>query len=309
MTSCIVQRHMEHTHSQSLHTVRRINNAKTFFLMTAFLVVVVFLGFIVSRATGNINYLYGFFLASLIMNFVSYYFSAYFALTTSGAEVADEQKYAELHTVVENLSQKAHIPKPTVYVINDPGPNAFATGRNERNAAIAVTTGLLAMMNKSELEGVIAHELSHIRNKDILIMTVVVVLAGMLSMLANVVMQRSLYGDDKESNVLTTIVTVIAAIVLPIAATLVQLSISRKREFAADATGALVTGYPEGLASALEKISTYTQPLKRASSSTAHLYIGDPFGGQDRQSFFQKLFMTHPPIQERIRLLRKDIVM
>jgi len=273
--------------------------------MAVFFVGIIFFGFVFAATTGNANYLYGAIIGSLVMNFASYFFSKKIALMSSGAVLASEEKYQELHQMVENLSQKAHIPKPDVYIINDPGPNAFATGRNEHNAAVAVTTGLLAMMHKNELEGVIAHELSHIKNKDILIMTVTVVLAGTLSMLAHLVMQRSLMGgNDRDSNpALGLALGVIAAIVLPIAATIVQLAISRKREFMADAGGALVTGHPEGLASALNKISTYKQPLHHATPATAHLYISCPFGGVERQTFFQKLFMTHPPVKERIKAL------
>ena len=223
---------------ENLFTSRSANNIKTFFLMALFLVGVIVLGLLFSVATGNTNYLWGAIFASLVMNFVGFFFSKKIALVTSRAVKADENKYQELHQIVENLSQKAHIMKPDVYVINDPGPNAFATGRNEYNAAVAVTTGLLAMMNKNELEGVIAHELSHIKNKDILIMTVVVVLAGTLSMIAHLTMQRSLFGSgSKDSGALGLVIGILAAIVLPLAATIVQLSISRKREFVADAAG------------------------------------------------------------------------
>ncbi len=289
-----------------LITGRSSNNWKTFFLMASFLVVVVLLGFLVSMMTNNVTYLYFAIILSLGINFFSYFFSDTIALKYSGAIKAEEDKYSELHQVVESLSQKAHIPKPDVYVINDPGPNAFATGRNEYNSAIAVTTGLLAMMNKNELEGVIAHELSHIKNKDILIMSVVVVLSGILSMLANIFLSRSFGSNDsKENNTIAFAITIIAFIVLPIAATLVRLAISRKREFVADASGGLITGYPEGLASALQKISSYSQPLQNASSATAHMYISCPFGGIEKQTFFQKLFMTHPPVEERIKALVK----
>lgn len=292
---------------EHLFSSRSANNVKTFFLMAVFFVGIVFLGFLFTTVTGNTNYLWGAIFASLVMNFVGYFFSKKIALFTSRAVLADENKYQELHQIVENLSQKAHIMKPDVYIINDPGPNAFATGRNEYNAAVAVTTGLLAMMNKNELEGVIAHELSHIKNKDILIMTIVVVLAGTLSMIAHLTMQRSLFGSDsKDNGTLGLVISLLAAIVLPLAATIVQLSISRKREFVADADGALVTGYPDGLASALLKISTYKQPLHHATPATAHLYISCPFGGTERQTFFQKLFMTHPPVADRIKALIGD---
>jgi heat shock protein HtpX len=274
-------------------------------MMASFLVGIVFIGFILGRITGNVNYVYDAFFISLLLNFVSYFFSARIALISSGATLAPEDKYSELHTTVESLSQKAHIPKPKIYIINDPAPNAFATGRNEYNAAIAVTTGLLAMMNKSELEGVLAHELSHVKHKDILVMTTVVVLAGALSILSNMVLSRSFSGRGNRDNdtILIYILGFIAAILLPLAATLVQLSISRRREFMADAGGAITTGYPDGLASALTKIGSYQQPLQRAHAATAHLYIGDPFGAGSRQNMLQKLFMTHPPIEERVRAL------
>lgn len=287
-----------------LITGRSSNNWKTFFLMASFLIVVVLLGFLVAMLTNNVNYLYIAIIFSLGINFFSYFFSAKIALKSSGAVEADEEKYSELHQVVESLSQKAHIPKPDVYIINDPGPNAFATGRNEYHSAVAVTTGLLAMMNKNELEGVIAHELSHIKNKDILIMSVVVVLSGILSILANMFLSRSLTSSDsRENNTIAFAVMIISFIILPIAATIVRLAISRKREFVADASGGLITGYPEGLAEALRKISSYNQPLHRASSATAHMYISCPFGGVEKQTFFQKLFMTHPPVEERIKAL------
>lgn len=292
---------------QHLITGRASNNLKTFFLMVSFLVTVVLLGFLLSIMTGNVFSLYTAIIFSLGINFFSYFFSDKIALKYSGAIKADEEKYSELHQIVEVLSQKAHIPKPDVYVINDPGPNAFATGRNEYHSAVAVTTGLVAMMNKHELEGVIAHELAHIKNKDILIMSVVVVLSGILSMFANMFLLRSFgLGGSKENNTITFIVTVIAFIVLPIAATIVRLAISRKREFVADASGGLITGYPESLASALQKISGYAQPLQNASPATAHMYISCPFGGIKKQTFFQKLFMTHPPVEERIKMLTRE---
>lgn len=301
--------HHMHTHTQNIISQKRSNSAKTFFLMALFFVAIIFLGFIISYSTGNTNYLYGAFYASLAMNFFSYFFSAKIALSTSGAEKADKEKYKELYDIVHSLAHTAHIKIPELYIINDPAPNAFATGRNENNASIAVTTGLLATMNKNELEGVLAHELSHIQNKDILIMTIVVVLAGTLSMLAHFTLQRSMYSSSEDrggSAALSLIVGIIASIVLPLAATIVQLSISRKREFMADASGALITGHAEGLASALEKIGNFSQPLQRATNATAHLYIANPFGGKIKKAYFQKLFMTHPPLEERIAVLRGE---
>lgn len=290
-------------HANHLKEAKSSNNMKTYLLMGFFLVAIVLLGFLVSFATGNNSYFWFALVGALFLNVVSYFFSDSLALISARAIPADKEKYAELYQIISTLAEKNTIPEPKVYIINDPGPNAFATGRNEHHASIAVTTGLLAMMHKSELEGVIAHEISHIKHRDILIMTVVVVLAGVLSMLAHIALIRG-NERDKDNNALFVLLSVIAALVLPIAASLIQLAISRKREFMADAGGALTTGYPEGLASALEKIGSYRQPLQNASPSTAHLYISTPFGGTERQTSFQKLFMTHPPIEERIAVLR-----
>lgn len=210
---------------------------------------------------------------------------------------------------MENLAITAGLPKPRVYIINDAAPNAFATGRDAEHAAIAVTTGLLAMMDRSELEGVLAHELSHIGNRDILVMTVVVVLVGIISMLANIAMRVSFFGggrdnDNRSGGIFIVIATVAAMILAPIAAQLIQLAISRCREFLADASGALLTRYPDGLASALQKIGGYEAPMARASTATAHLFISNPFGAHAAGNAFTKLFATHPPIEERIAALR-----
>ena len=217
---------------------------------------------------------------------------------------ADETQYRELHRIVENLAITAGLPKPRVYIIEDAAPNAFATGRDAKHAAIAVTTGLLGMMERSELEGVLAHELSHIGNRDILVMTVAVVLVGFVSGLANVFMQISYFGgDDRDRGPLVAIAAVLAMILAPLAAQLMQLAISRRREFLADASGALLTRYPEGLASALQKIGSYAAPMERASATTAHLFISNPFGAHAAGQFFQKLFSSHPPIAERVAVL------
>lgn len=270
------------------------------------LLVIIFLGFMVSSVTGNSSYLMGAVIGSIALNIISYFFSDTIALKSSGAQKAPVEKYAELHQIVEDITLKANLKKkPEVYIINEPGPNAFATGRGENKSAVAVTTGLLATLNKSELEGVIAHEIAHIKNKDVLIMTVMVVLSGVISMLAHVALSQS---SNRESTPVTLAVGIIAAIILPIAASIIQMSISRKREFVADASGALYTGYPEALASALKKISGYNQPLRHAGPATAHLYISCPFGGVERQGFLQKLFMTHPPIEERVKALTGEIL-
>jgi heat shock protein HtpX len=202
----------------------------------------------------------------------------------------------------------AGLPKPRVYIINDPAPNAFAAGRDPKHSVVAVTTGLLERLDRVELEGVIAHELSHVGNRDILVMTVAVVLAGFISVLADMFLRVSMFGGnsdrDSKANPLVLILGVVGIVLAPIAAQLIQLSISRKREFLADASGALLTRYPDGLASALMKISSYSQPLARASSATAHLYISNPFGPGAARSFLTKLFSTHPPVEERIAALQ-----
>lgn len=239
------------------------------------------------------------------MNIFAYWNSAKIALRVSGAKPADEKEYMELHRIVENLAITAGLPKPKVYIINDPAPNAFATGRNKEHAAVAFTTGILAILDKSELEGVAAHELSHIGNRDILVSTIAVVLAGFISLLADVFLRSHLFGggrdsDSKAGNILM-IVGIALAILAPIFATLVQLSISRKREFLADASGALLTRYPEGLASALQKISSYSRPMAHAHKATAHLFIANPFGGVGKKA--TSLFSTHPPVEARVQAL------
>jgi heat shock protein HtpX len=213
--------------------------------------------------------------------------------------------------VVENLCITAGLPMPKLYVMDDPAPNAFATGRNKDHAAVAVTSGLLGMMNRTELEGVIAHELSHIGNKDILLQTVVVVLVGFVTLLADFFLRSSLWGigggdrdRDSRTQGIKVIVGIALAILAPLFAQLIQLAISRRREYLADASGALLTRYPEGLASALEKIAGYGGGMRNPNRATAHMFIASPFGG----GFGKKaatLFMTHPPAEDRIKVLRE----
>lgn len=275
-------------------------------LMGVFLIVVILIGFVAAQYFGNSSILYIALGFALITNIWAYWFSDKVAIASVGAIPADETEYLELHRIVENLAITAGLPKPRVYIINDPAPNAFATGRDATHAVIAVTTGLLGMMNRSELEGVIAHELSHVGNRDILVMTVAVVLVGFISVLANMFMHMSMFGEnERDSRVgpLIAITAVLAMILAPIAAQLIQLAISRKREFLADASGALLTRYPEGLESALQKLGSYEAPMQRASTTTAHLFITNPFGAHPAGQFIQKLFSTHPPIPDRIAAL------
>lgn len=221
---------------------------------------------------------------------------------------ADKKKYFDLYTVTENLAMGAGLPMPKVYVIEDESPNAFATGRNPQHAVVCATTGLLKMLTRGELEGVIAHELSHIKNYDILVMTVVSVLVGTLAIVTDFVM-RTLWwrgGDDdnKGKNPIMLVLLIVALVLTPIVATLIQLAISRKREFLADASGSLITRNPEGLARALEKIAGYPRGVMSATTSTAHLFISNPLRNTDEASWLQKLFSTHPPIAERVKILR-----
>lgn len=275
--------------------------------MTSFFILVIALGYVFSYVYQSPAILYFAVIFSIVMNIVSYWNSDKIALSVSKAIPADPTQYQELHRIVENLAITAGLPKPRVYIINDPAPNAFATGRNKEHAAIAVTTGILAILEKNELEGVLAHELSHIGNRDILVSTVAVVLAGFISLLSHMFLRGHMFGggrdnDSKGGNMLM-IVGIVLAILAPIFATLVQLAISRKREYLADTDGALLTRYPEGLANALQKIAANSRPMQSANHATAHLFISNPFGGVGKK--VSNLFSTHPPIEDRIKILRE----
>ncbi len=276
--------------------------------MSLFLAIIICIGWFISYYYQSPAILYVAVIFSVVMNIASFWFSDKITLSLSHAIPADPKQYPELFHIVENLSITAGLPEPHLYVINDPAPNAFATGRDKEHAAIAVTTGLLQMLDRNELEGVIAHELSHIGNRDTLLQTVVVVLVGFIAILAHI-FTRSSFGfggrrreGGKGAGILV-LIGLIFVILSPIIAQLIQLAISRKREFLADADGALLTRFPEGLARALKKISAYDQPMQYANHATAHLYISNPFGPHEEQGFITKLFMTHPPIPERIKAL------
>jgi len=290
----------------TLYTHQSENVAKTWVLMAAFFSVVIAIGWAVSFYFNNPGILVIAVIFAVVMNITSYWFSDKIVVAMAGAKPADEREFSELHNIVENLAITAGLPKPKIYVINDPAPNAFATGRNATHAVVAVTTGLLGMMNRSELEGVLAHELSHIGNRDMLVSTVAVVLVGFVTIVSDFALRGMLFGNGNRENKNHPIVAIIAIafiVLAPVVATLLQLAVSRKREFLADASGALLTRYPEGLASALQKIGSYAAPMKRANNATAHLYISNPFGARAAASSLSKLFMTHPPVQERIQAL------
>lgn len=291
----------------TLYTHAAQNTRKTWMLMALFLVIVIALGWVISAAYNSPVILYVAVIFSLLMNVLSYWYSDKIVLKMTGARPASREEFFDLYTVTENLAITAGLPLPKIYVIDDPAPNAFATGRDQNHTVVAVTTGLLAILNRAELEGVIAHELSHIGNRDMLLSTVVVVLVGFIAILSDIFLRSGFRGsrsDNGRGGGLMLIVGLVLAILAPISATLIQLAISRKREFLADASGALLTRYPEGLAAALEKISLNATSLKRAHNATAHLFIANPFGPA-KLSGLHKLFMTHPPAPERIKILRE----
>jgi heat shock protein HtpX len=227
-------------------------------------------------------------------------------ITTSGARLIKKNEFPEYFRTVENLAIAAGLPTPKIYIIDDASPNAFATGRDPKHAVVAATTGLLNIMNKAELEGVIAHELSHVKNYDIRLAGVVAVLVGFVAILSDLFIRASFFrdSDDNKGNAIFLIVALVLAILSPIAASLIQLAVSRKREYLADASGALLTRYPEGLASALEKLKNDHTPPRSASNATAHLFIENPFDNKKVKNLFTGLFNTHPPLDERIKILR-----
>lgn len=292
----------------TLYTHQSSNIAKTWFLMAMFLTLVIAIGYGVAWYMNNPSILYIAVIFALVMNVGSYWFSDKIVLRMTNAVPADPQRHRELINIVENLSITAGLPMPKVYVVNDPAPNAFATGRNPEHAVVAATTGLLSMLDRNEIEGVMAHELAHVGNRDMLVMTVAVVLAGFIAILADFFMRSMMFGgDNRDRHPIFLVFAIIGIILAPLAAQLIQMAVSRRREYLADATGALLTRYPEGLASALQKISSYGRPMQSASHATAHLFISDPFGG-GKQTLGQRiggLFQTHPPAAERIARLRQ----
>jgi len=287
----------------NLYTHQEQNIAKTWLLMIVFIALVGALGYLFSYLFAEPVILYVAVGFSLVMNIYAYWNSDKVAIRQAKATPADPVEFKELHNLIENLAITAGLPKPKVFIINDAAPNAFATGRNPDNAAIAVTTGLMQVLDRSELEGVIAHEMAHIGNRDILVMTVAVVLSGFIALLADFLLRGTAFGggDSDRGGVVTILIAIGASLLAQLFATLLQLAVSRRREYLADATGALMTRYPEGLASALEKISGYSAPMRTASKATAHLYISQPFGTRKKLS---GLFATHPPMERRIAALR-----
>jgi len=285
--------------------------------MSMFFLFIIIVGYVFSYAMDSQGILYFAVGLSIIMSFISYWWSDKIVLAMSSAKEVKFEDNKELYRLVENLCITAGLPLPKIYIIDDTAPNAFATGRDPQHAVIAVTSGLLQKLERSELEGVIAHELSHVGNRDILLATIVTVLVGVIVLLADWFRRWTFWGGGRRRSnergsgqlqLIIMIVAIILSILAPIFAYMMQFAISRKREFLADADGALLTRYPEGLARALEKISADTEPLEVANRATAHMYITSPFEGKsdhrDKKGFFARAFMTHPPVEERIAALR-----
>jgi len=289
----------------------RSNITKTYVFMAGFVAFVVLAAYVMGNALGYGNsWMFIAVLFSVISSFASYYWGADMVLAMSGARPADRKRDFDLFTVTENLAIAAGIPKPKLYVIDDTAMNAFATGRDPQHAVVCATSGLIDRLERRELEGVIAHELSHIKNFDTRLMAVVAILAGTIAFLADMFMRSLWWGGhrdrDRDNNLggILLIVGIVLAILSPIVATMIQLAVSRKREFLADASGAYLTRYPEGLARALDKLHKDKEVLEAETNATAHLFITNPFKEKNFGAWFSSLFDTHPPIMERIKILR-----
>jgi len=286
----------------------------TWFLMSIFVLFVVWIGYVFSIIYDSTWILFVAICIAVIQSTTSYYYSDKIALLTTGAKPTKRGDYLELYRIVENLGIAAGLPQPKIFVIQDLSPNAFAAGRDPKNAVIVVTSGLLEKLDKTELEGVISHELSHIGNYDIRLMTVIVILVGLIALLADWGLRIGFWdsrdNDNRDGGTWMLLIALVLWVIAPISATLIQLAVSRRREYLADATGALITRYPEGLASALDKISKNKSNLKQTNRATAHLFIADPYKGDKKappvggESWFTTVFSTHPPISERIKRLR-----
>ena len=287
------------------------NVTKTYVIMAAFVAFVILVSYVLGVSLGyGTGFMWFAVLFSVISSFVSYYWGDSLILAMSGARPADRKRDFDFYTVAENLAIAGGIPKPRLYVIEDTAMNAFATGRDPRHAVVVATTGILAQLERRELEGVIAHELSHIKNFDTRLMAVVAVLVGTVAYLADMFLRTLWWGghrdrdDDRGLGGLMLIVGIALALISPIIASLIQLAASRNREYLADASGAKLTRYPEGLARALEKLGRDKEVLEAATNATAHLYITNPFKGKSFGAWFANAFNTHPPLEDRIKRLR-----
>lgn len=295
----------------SIYSQISANKRKSRIIILLFIIFIGTLAYIFGEASGYaVTYAGIGIMFSGIMSFSSYYFSDSIILAMSGAKHIQKQDSPLLFRTVENLCIASGLPMPRIYIINDSAPNAFATGRDPKHSVVCATTGLLEKLNKVELEGVIAHELSHIANYDIRLMSIVVIMVGIVTLLSDFFLRSMRYmGHSRERKggglaLVFLLLGLLLALISPIIASFIQLAVSRKREFLADASGALITRYPEGLASALEKLAKDREPLEVANNGTAHLFIVNPFKDKNIKGWFAGLFNTHPPIEERVRILR-----
>lgn len=281
------------------------NKQKTLLLMLGFAAFVVLIGYIFSKAYGQPSMTLAVGIGGLIYVVIQYFVADKLAVAVNGAKEIQKSDNPRLWRIVENLAITDGLPMPKVYIMNDPAPNAFATGRDPNHSLVCATTGLLDIMNDTELEGVIAHELGHIKNYDIRVSMVAFGLVSVISILCDIFLRSMFFrnrdDDNNSSNAIFMVLGIVAAILAPLVASLIQLAISRKREYLADATGALTTRYPEGLASALEKIGQAGSAIRKQNSSTAHLFFANPMKGKSLAA----LFSTHPPIAERVKRLHE----
>lgn len=288
----------------SLYTQQSYNLYKTFTLMSIFLVVVIAVGWGASLYFNSPLILYVVVIFSILLNIASYWKSHDIVIKLTNAKPIKREDYFDYWNIVENLCIRLGVTMPSLYIIEDQSPNAFATGRSPKKSAIVVTRGLLEIMEKTELEGVLAHELAHIQNRDTLLMTSVVVLFGIVTIILDFLLHSIIWGGSREKHPIFIVVIIASYFLIPIILSLIRLAVSRRREYQADTTAALYTRYPEGLASALEKIkNSSSKSMKNANTSTAHLFISDPFLHKSKKIKFMRLFDTHPPIEKRIESL------
>lgn len=285
-----------------MYTEIAANKRKTVFILFVFLLLVSGMAWVFASFSGR-PYITPYVLSgALFYALISYYAGSRLALAVNGAKEIEKRDNPRLYRTVENLTIATGLPMPKVYIIDDRAPNAFATGRSPDKSSVCVTSGLLEIMDDKELEGVLAHELGHVKNYDIRVMMIAFALVAAVSILADIMLRMAWFGDDdRENNQIFFLLGIAAAIIAPLIATLIQLAVSRKREYLADATGALTTRYPEGLASALEKIEHTGSTMRRQSTATAHLFFANPL----KSHSISNLFSTHPPIEERIKRLRE----
>ncbi len=286
----------------TFYSEKESNILKTWAYLTLMSLFIVLIGWLLSYYMGSYFFLWFALTLSIFSSFFSYFYSDKLVLKMSKAKEIKKEEAPEFYRIVENLTISEGMPMPKLFIIEENQPNAFATGRNPQNSVIAVTRGLLEMMDRAELEAVLAHELSHIKNRDVLLSTVVVVLATTISFLSRIFLRSSFLGGRNRDNggIITLIFALIVAILAPLIAIIIQLAISRKREYLADSSAALMTRHPKALGEALTKIKEYPQGMKTASDATAHLYIINPFREDEGQKWIHKLFSTHPPLEERI---------